>query len=73
MTLTEKELDEFVALFKEEGWQVTREEVREGVFRVLSLYEFLMRPTAAEIEALRLDAANTPAKVKGESLPQSDT
>lgn len=69
MTLTEAELDEFIALFEVDGWQVSREVAREGVTRLLTLYEHLMRPTAAEMKALRLDDSGKRAKVEGESPP----
>jgi hypothetical protein len=69
MTLTDAELDEFIAIFEADGCQVTREEAREGVLRMLTLYEQLMRPTVAEMEALRLDDSGTRAKVEGESPP----
>lgn len=67
MKLTEEELDEFMTLFEADGWQVPREEAREGVMRLLSLYEFLLRPTAAEMEALRLDDSGGRGNVKPES------
>ena len=69
MTLTEQELDEFIALFEADGWHVSREEAREGVKRMLTLYEHLMRPTSAEMDALRLDDSVVRAKVEGESPP----
>lgn len=69
MKLTEAELDEFIAIFEADGWKVSREEAHEGVLRMLSLYEHLLRPTAAEMEALRLDDSGTRAKVEGESPP----
>ncbi len=69
MKLTEKDLDEFFAVFKDEGCQVTREDAREGVLRLLSLYEFLMKPTPAETEPLRLDASAAGGNVKVDVAP----
>jgi hypothetical protein len=54
MTLTEADIDEFLALCDENGDRLTREEAREAAARLLLVYERLAMPTPSELQAARL-------------------
>jgi hypothetical protein len=55
MMLTEADIEEFIALTREEdGMTLSREEAREAATRVVLLYERLLLPTPEEVTAARL-------------------
>jgi len=70
MILTDAELDEFIAIIKEEdGTSLSRDEAREPATRVVMLYRWLMQPTPRDIEAARLAKSGERGKLSDESTP----
>ena len=64
MTLTEADVEEFIALTEEEdGIKLSFEEAREAATRVALLYERLLMPTPREIAEARLAKSNGGGRV----------
>jgi hypothetical protein len=64
MTLTDADIEEFIALTEEEdGIKMSYEEAREAATRVALLYERLLMPTPREIAEIRLAKTDAGGKV----------
>lgn len=73
MTLTEADIDEFIALCEENGDRLTREEAREAATRLLLVYERLAMPTPGELRAAVLAKSGQRGSVSDESIPHQTT
>ncbi len=73
MTLTEADIDEFMALCEENGDRLTREEAREAASRLLLVYERLAMRTPSELQAARLAKSSLRGSLSDEPAKNEPT
>jgi hypothetical protein len=73
MTLTHADIDEFMALCKENGDHLTREEAREAAARLLFVYERLAMSTPSELQAARLAKSDPRGSLSDETTQENPT